>query len=625
MIKLFIACVAGVFGYGITLAAPPDSLISVTSFKESYQFSYNLKESRVEVKQASTKNYLSNSYQVTIPVAEVYNNYMHIDDITCKVDNRSVKDFKPMDSYYSVDDVFFSDERIAYFPVTFPKKGSTAEVTFLETITDPRYLTSVYFTNQYATATAEISFKIPRWMKIELKEFNFEGFTIKKTTVYDASADADIITYTGQKLPAMAKENNSPGPSYIYPHVLVMSKSAMISGKNFTYVGSLTDQYAWYSELIKNTPEDKAVISAKAKELTAGLTSDMDKIKAIFYYVQNNIRYIAFEDGIAGFKPEKADEVLRKKYGDCKGMANLTKALLTSLGYDARLCWLGTNHIAYDYKTPSVAVDNHMICGLTLKGKTMFLDATETYLGLGEYAERIQGRETLMEDGGKYILSRIPLAVPTQNSDNENAKLAINGAQLSGTISRLWKGEDKEIVLSGLNRTKKDKTSEAMTKFLSNGDNNYSINDLVLSNADNADKDLIATYKVDNKAALSTFGKTYYIDIDQRKELLNSSVTIAERKTDFWFSHKTNINNTIELTVPQGYKITSLPANLDVVNTDYEFHIAYASAADKLTYTKKLMIKNPRLTKAKFEQWNKDIEQLGKTYTESVILKPISE
>jgi hypothetical protein len=32
----------------------------------------------------------------------------------------------------------------------------------------------------------------------------------------------------------------------------------------------------------------------------------MDKVKAIFYWVQNNIRYIAFEDGIAGFLPDKS-------------------------------------------------------------------------------------------------------------------------------------------------------------------------------------------------------------------------------------------------------------------------------------------------------------------------------
>jgi transglutaminase-like putative cysteine protease len=153
----------------------------------------------------------------------------------------------------------------------------------------------------------------------------------------------------------------------------------------------VADQYAWYRYILKDLSNNETVIKAKADDIVAGKTDDMDKVKSIFYWVQNNIRYIAFEDGIAGFLPDKAEEVLRKKYGDCKGMANLTKELLKSQGFDARLCWLGTNHIAYDYSTPSLAVDNHMICALIYKGK-IILDATEDYLSMNDYAERIQGR-----------------------------------------------------------------------------------------------------------------------------------------------------------------------------------------------------------------------------------------
>lgn len=139
-------------------------------------------------------------------------------------------------------------------------------------------------------------------------------------------------------------------------------------------------------------------MKAKADEITQGKSTAIEKVKAIYYWVQDNVRYIAFEDGLAGFKPEKAQEVLRRKYGDCKGMANLTKELLKASGFDSRLCWIGTHHIAYDYSTPSLAVDNHMICAVVLNGRRYFLDATEKYIPLNEYAERIQARQVLIED-----------------------------------------------------------------------------------------------------------------------------------------------------------------------------------------------------------------------------------
>ena len=50
-------------------------------------------------------------------------------------------------------------------------------------------------------------------------------------------------------------------------------------------------------------------------------------------------------------------------------MANLLTCMLRSIHLDARRCWIGTKHIAYDYSTPSLSVDNHMICAWMNKGK----------------------------------------------------------------------------------------------------------------------------------------------------------------------------------------------------------------------------------------------------------------
>jgi hypothetical protein len=626
MIKFISSYIITLLFVSVAMAGGPDSLISVSSVKINCEFVYNAKQNRVEVKRTTNKIYTGDGYQLNLPFAEFYNDIVSIDDVTCKVDGHTPQDFKPRYSYYAVDDFFFSDEHICYFPITLPKKGSTANVMFAETITDPRYFTTLYFGSSYNTKLAEITIKIPRWMKADIKELNFGTADIKKAAVtYDANTDAYVITYTARNLSAQKQEDNSPGPSYVYPHLLILSKSATIGANAFTYFGTVTDQYNWYRELVKNTPSDKTVIDAKAKEITTGLAADMDKIKAILYYVQDNIRYIAFEDGIAGFKPEKADEVLRKKYGDCKGMANLTKSLLVALGYDARLCWLGTNHIAYDYQTPSMAVDNHMICGLNYQGKTIFLDATETYLGLNEYAERIQGRQVLMENGDKFVLTRVPVAAALQNYYLETSKLSITASALTGTVMHVWKGEDKEMMLNNINSTKKEKADQAMTRYLSNDNSNYIINDLKLSNTTDADKDLTATYNVENKNSLSVFSKNYYVDIDLKKELIDANIKTAERKNDFWFFHRLNINKVTELTIPPGHTISAMPQNLDITNPDYEFHINYAVTGDKLSYKKSILIKNTHLVKAKFDQWNKDIEQLAKTYNESIIIKPVTE
>ncbi|HEX8020881.1 transglutaminase-like domain-containing protein [Mucilaginibacter sp.] len=606
-------------------AVEADSAVTVTSLKNEFRFNWNSKNNRVEIKQKLNSIYTSNAYQVNYTVSEFYNNNISIDDITCKVDGRTPRGFKPEYTYYGSDDIFYSDERVCYFPLELAKKGSTGSVTFEETLNDPRYFTNIYFADELPVQQGEVTIEIPRWMKLDIKEFNFNGFNIKKSTTYNSNSDADIITYIFSNIPAMKKEPHSPGPTYIYPHLLIMCKSATAGGKQITYFNTLADQYSWYRELVKDIAGDPSLLSAKTKELTAGLTNDIDKIKAIFYYVQDNIRYIAFEDGMAGFKPEKADEVLRKKYGDCKGMANLTKALLEAAGYDARLCWLGTKHLAYDYQTPSMAVDNHMICALNYKGKTYYLDATETYLGFNEYAERVQGRQVLMEDGDKYILGKIPYAPQGQNLSSETSKLHIIGASLAGKVSNVWKGEDKEGVLAGLNSIKHENIEDVTKRYLAAGSADYVISNLVLSSTSNPDKDLTAVYDVERKSGISAFGKEYYIDMDNRKEFSDAAIAIDNRKNDYWFSGKEHIITEVELTLPQNYKASSIPPDLNISKPGYEFRISYVSSLGKLTYKKTLLIKNTLLAKSNFAQWNQDIELLNKAYNENLVIKPVSQ
>ena len=473
--------ILSVCSFQLLIAAEKDSNVVISNAKESYSFDYSKKENTVKVKQELTTTYQCINYRSEISVVEFYDDKTSLDDVSIYVSEHKAKYITPKYDYYSIDDIFYSDARICYFKLPLEKKGSTSEVTFEKTITDPRYFTAVYFSDNYLIKNKVITVTIPRWAKIELKELNFEGKDIKKSAEYDSKKDADVITYTIKDIAARVSERHSPGASYTEPHLLVLCKSADVSEGKITFFNTLNDQYAWYRSLTKDLGNNTAIIKAKALEITSGITNDLDKIKKIFYWMQDNIRYIAFEDGIAGFKPEKADEVLRKKYGDCKGMAHLTKELLKALGFDARLCWIGTNHIAYDYSTPSIAVDNHMICALLYQGKTYFLDATENYIGFNEYAERIQSRQVLIEDGDKYIYTKVPATTFQQNLDAEKSVLSISNKDLEGSISREWKGEDKESIFTQLNAIKKENSRDAFIKYLSDNNKDYYINEFKTS------------------------------------------------------------------------------------------------------------------------------------------------
>ncbi|MBC7588269.1 MAG: hypothetical protein H7178_07900 [Chitinophagaceae bacterium] len=248
------------------------------------------------------------------------------------------------------------------------------------------------------------------------------------------------------------------------------------------------------------------------------------------------------------------------------------------------------------------------------------MDATEKYIGFDEYAERIQGRQVLFENGENYTLTHVPTTSYHQNKDYEKRILTIDGTNLKGTVEQEWHGEEKEFLLSQLYSIKKENVKDAFKKFLTSSNMDYGITDLTTSDLIDFDKNTWAKYSLNHKNALSAFGKELYLDVDYRKEFGNFLFDTAERKTEYWMSFKFNVEQETQINLPTGAKITSKPQNLAIKNDDYEINITYTEQPNKLIYKKTIIIKNPRIPVSKFQQWNKDFKQLKDLYAEQVVV-----
>ena len=599
-------------------AQDPDKNITIQEATEEYRFVKGDKGNPVQVKQTIETSYLCNDFRISIPIVEFYNKQIEVNDVNIWVDGDKVKGFSADNDYYNVDGLFYSDARVCFFKLPLEKKGSISKVKFEKTILDPRYFTSIFFTESYYIEKKQVSIIVPKWMKVEIREYNFNGYSISKEV--NNKGDEDIFIYTITKAPMMKQEEQAPGATHIIPHLLIMSKYAEAGGQRVTYFNTLADQYRWYRQLVNQIGNETATIKTKAEEITKGIAGDVERVKALYQWTQDNIRYIAYEDGIAGFKPEKAQEVLRKKYGDCKGMGNLMAEMLKAIGLDGRLCWLGTNHIAYDYSTPSLGVDNHMICAWLYKGKTYYLDATEKYIGFGEIAERIQGRQVLIEDNDKYILQNIPVVTQLQNTGHEKRTLQIEGNNLSGKVVQTWKGESKEWVLSQLHEIKREKQEDALKEYLAEGNPSYQVKNLKIININDYNADLKIEYDLIFKDAVTAFDKDLYLELDNRKDLGHLKFDTEKRKLPFEFHFKNHMVFETELQLPAGAKIAALPASLNIDRPGYSMTGQYILDKNKLTYRREIMLKKTRLTKDLFEGWNNDVTRLNEFYNNQLTI-----
>jgi hypothetical protein len=72
------------------------------------------------------------------------------------------------------------------------------------------------------------------------------------------------------------------------------------------------DLYGWYSTVCSDIGNKPDELKGKVNDLVFNKKTDLEKIESIFYWVQDHIRYIAFENGIMGFKPDAAQNVYKK-------------------------------------------------------------------------------------------------------------------------------------------------------------------------------------------------------------------------------------------------------------------------------------------------------------------------
>lgn len=122
-------------------------------------------------------------------------------------------------------------------------------------------------------------------------------------------------------------------------------------------------------------------------------------VAAAYGFVVSQTRYVGLEFGIHGFKPYRVDDVLRRRFGDCKDKAGLLHALLSSLGIDSRIVLLRMKRLGRIPESPaSLAVFNHAI--LHVPDLDLWLDGTASHTGSRELPGEDRGASVLVVNPG---------------------------------------------------------------------------------------------------------------------------------------------------------------------------------------------------------------------------------
>ncbi len=535
-----------------------------------------------------------------------YNQFMKLDDYDFKIFYKNSfrsQRYPPQKVSLTDESIFLDDNYGMVYGFQAEETGQRCKFSYNYDYMDAKYLTRIFFHHGIPVLKHTVTFKVPSWLQFDIIEKNFTAaYKIKKEVKKEK--DFTTYTYTMENISAVKQEPASLGRPYYLPHLVLTVRSYTVNQKSYNGFKTLDDMYSWYNFLYKKAENNTEAIKAQVSQLTAGKTGDEEKIKALYYWVQDNIRYIAFEEGYSGFVPQTVQEVFKNKYGDCKGMANLLTEMLKIAGYDAHFAWVGTRDIPYDRKEiQSLCVDNHAITVMYLNGKVYFLDGTEKFAQFGRNAYRIQGKSVLVQDGDKYKVETVPAATMEDNLMLTKANFTLKDDKISGKVILTFDGEAKNYfhnVYNGIPADKRKKFIKALVEL--------SINNAEATNVKNSDfnnRDIPITIEGDLEISnrVTMVDKICYTSIDFVPASIVNVAPDNDRENPYDLDNVYLAKHEITLQLPANARAQSLPAKFQASFQTNSMDAEYISTGNTIVLKKSFQLNSPVIYKTDFENW----------------------
>lgn len=538
-----------------------------------------------------------------------------------KYNELKVKEYKHKDELSG--DVFFDDNRTINFVYPKLEEGGKTRLTYSEKINNPRFLSPHYFGDFYPVIQSVYTITVDKRVSLDFKDFNTHGLDIEFSKT--EKGKTNIYRWEAKNIDRYRSESNATHYRNSIAHLIPIITGYHVDNEQKYLLNDVEGLYNWYYQLVKdvNTEAPDSNLVSLVHQLTENKDSDLEKVRALYYWVQQNIKYVAFEYALGGFVPRGANDVFVKKFGDCKDNSSLLSEMLEIAGIDGRLTWVGTRDIPYSYReVPAPVSDNHMILTYIDGDDYYFLDATGRFLPLEMPSYFIQGKEALIAiDSSQFIIYEIPVIPAMKNYVFDTVHLEIEDNHLKGSGTTEMEGYIKLQYFDLLERQKTKEDINDLYNFnFRKGSNKCVISDIVESNKFEYDKAFIVDYSVLVRDYVSTTEDEIFINLNLDQKVSDYK-TKKEDKLDKEYDYKDHIASTYLLRIPEGYSVDYLPPNIELNHDKYSAKINYRQEGDTIVYHQSITMDFLVLKSEELGDFNNFISKLEKGFKESIVLK----
>lgn len=559
-----------------------------------------------KVKMVDQTTYVATRADDRLPPISMFN-----EDIS--IDKASAPGAKPYYRSWEPGDMFYTGSRICFMDVPL-RKDKPAKVTFEQTYNVPEQFCNVYLKAPYFTDKSLITIEIPPVLaeRYKVTPVNLDSCMTFKRTVGKNGSVVYSVESVGRE--AFRYEEDAPSAALDAPQLIVTG-----------FFKDTDELYSFFRKYFEPAPDSSESIAALAADITAGCSSDIEIIDSIASWVRQNIRYVAVEHGEYGIRPEAAHTVLERRYGDCKGSANLIKALLHSSGIDGRLVWIGT---AAEVSTrwdsvPSLMSGNHQIAAAVLPDTIIYADGTATWSPAGYVSQSLRRQQAMIEDGDSYMLRMVPDVGRDADTDTLTAHFAIDGSDLHGSIAHDMGGMFKISALGSYNDVDQSNRQQLLRYIISYPKKNVSCHDVRLEAPGPASQRCrIISDSISEHGAVYRAGDKLIVDLRPVRRNLGLIKTEKRKRgmvNPFAFTYVAHII----LDIPEGCEVESMPADQTFDSPWFGGFITYRQKNGRIECDAEVSTRRNNAAVSELEARNAAIKAITRASESKIILKRI--
>lgn len=468
-----------------------------------------------------------------------------------------------------------------------------------------------------------VKVEVDNRIKLNYMPFNMDSLELD----FNQKQDKNKLIYTWRFRNLRKGQIESASTDYLHyaPHMcfnidyyllnekdtnLVMKNVRNLYDFNYRYISALKSMGNLELKLIVDSISRKSI-------------DEIDKAKNIYYWVKNNIKYIAFESGFQGYIPREVDEIYLKKYGDCKDMANIIHKMFKYALLDSvYLTWIGTDEIPYKIDMVcNPRVFNHMITSWIHKGRIYFLDATNRYTSLGYPSPFIQGKEAMISmDSTAFEIVKIPELDYLESKSIKNIEVDILGDTIMGKGTMSLSGYQKVYYLYSIEGLSKSEKFQKVKNYLQLGSNKFTLLGFEEINAECRDSSLRINFSFCLPNMVSVLKDKKYVNLflDHYGEIgdLNKN-RISGFKSNFRSYSEVNIL----LKIPHNYEVNNHPNDRLVNLPNLEFGSSFYKKSNSIELNYYFIHNFTILPKEEYIQIKDFQDKVSDILSESITLK----